>query len=210
MKDLIIVGAGGFGREVLQWTEDINKEEPTWNILGFIDDNPDALKGCRCDYGILGSVAEWKPEPTQYFACALAFPDVKYKVVNLLKSRGAKFATIIHPTALVNKYAEIGEGVIMTPRSHVTADVKIGDFVSILGSSIGHDAVVGSYSTLSGRCSVNGRAVLGERVYMGCGAMIAPSKKIGDGAKIGMGSVVISNVKAGTEVFGNPARRLDF
>ena len=209
MKDLIIVGASGFGRELVQWIEDINKETPQWNILGFIDDNPDALQGCRCDYKIIGSIKEWEPKEDEYFACALAFPEVKCKVVTMLKEKGAKFATLIHPTALINKYAEIGEGVVVTPRSNINADAKVGDFVSILGSGIGHDATVGNWSTLSGRCSINGHVTIGEKVYVACGVSIAPSKKIGDGATVGIGSVVIKNVKAGTTVFGNPAKKLE-
>ncbi len=209
MKNLIIVGASGFGREVVQWVEDINVVKPEWKILGFLDDNPNALDGCRCDYQIIGSIKDWQPKDNEYFACAIAIPNVKYSVVNSLLERGAKFATLIHPTALVNKYAQIGKGVVITPRSNLNADTKVGDFVSVLGSGIGHDATVGDYSTLSGRCSINGHVQVGKMVYIACGVSIAPSKKIGDGAYVGIGSVVISNVKAGSKVFGNPAKRIE-
>lgn len=210
MKDLIIVGASGFGRELVQWIEDINHVEPEWNILGFIDDNPNALAGCHCDYKILGGIKGWRPKENEYFACALAFPSVKKMIVKDLKAKGAKFATLIHPTALVNKYAEIGEGVIVTPRSNINADTRIGNFVSILGSGIGHDSTVGDWSTLSGRCSINGHVQVGSMVYVASGVSVAPSKKIGDGAHVGIGSVVISNIKAGNHVFGNPAKKMDF
>lgn len=209
MKDVIIVGASGFGRELVQWIEDINKVSPEWNILGFIDDNPNALDGSRCEYHIIGSIKDWEPKGDEYLACALAFPEVKCKVVTMLKERGAKFATLIHPTAIISRYAELGEGVVVTPRSNVNADAKVGDFVSILGSGIGHDAIVGDYSTLSGRCSINGHVEIGSKVYIACGVSIAPSKIVGDGATIGIGSVVIKNVKAGSTVFGNPAKRID-
>lgn len=210
MKNLIIVGASGFGREILQWVEDINAISPEWNILGFIDDNLSALDTCKCDYKVIGTIKDWLPKDDEYFVLALAFPEVKLKVVSILKEKGAKFATIIHPTALVNKYAEIGEGVVVTPRSGINPDAKVGNFVSILGSGVAHDAIVGDYSTLSGRCSINGHVQIGERVYIASGVSIAPSKKIGDGAYIGIGSVVISNVKAGTRVFGNPAKKIEF
>lgn len=210
VKKIIIVGASGFGRELVQWIEDINQIERQWDILGFLDDNLNALDGCRCDYKIIGTIKDWVPNDDECFACALAIPEVKYKVVTMLKEKGAKFATLIHPTALVNKYAEIGEGVVVTPRSNINPDTKIGDFVSILGSGVGHNAVVGNYSTLSGRCSINGCVQVGEKVYIACGVSVAPSKKIGDGAYVGIGSVVISNVKPGTKVFGNPAKKVDF
>lgn len=210
MKKLIIVGASGFGREILQWVGDVNAINPEWDVLGFIDDNLQALDGYRCNYKIIGTIKEWQPKDDEFFALALAFPDVKIKVVSLLKEKGAKFATIIHPTAIVNQYAEIGEGVIITPRSGVNPNAKIGNFVSILGSGVAHDASIGDYSTLSGRCSINGHVQIGERAYIASGVSIAPSKKIGDGAYVGIGSVVISNVKAGTRVFGNPAKKIDF
>lgn len=209
MKDLIIVGASGFGRELVQWVEDVNEKCPEWNILGFLDDNPNALLDIKCDYKIIGSIKDYQPKDNEYLACALAFPNVKKQVVTTLKEKGSKFATIIHPTALINKFAEIGEGVIITPRSNVNANAKVGDFVSILGSGIGHDAAIGNFSTLSGRCSINGHVQVGEMVYVACGVSIAPSKKIGNGATIGIGSVVISNVKPSVTVFGNPAKKID-
>ena len=210
MKKLIIVGASGFGREVVQWVEDINSVEKIWQIEGFIDDNLGALENCRCDYRIIGTIRDWVPKEDEYFACALAIPAVKRRIVSELKARGAKFATLIHPTALVNKYARIGEGVIVTPRSNINADSDVGDFVSVLGSGIAHDATVGDFSTLSGRCGINGHVKIGKMVYVGSGVSIAPSKIIGDGAFVGIGSVVISNVKPGARVFGNPAKKMDY
>lgn len=209
MKNLIIVGASGFGRELVQWIEDINRITPEWNILGFIDDNLRALEGYKCDYSIIGDIQTWIPKENEYFACALAFPVVKQKVVGMLKEKGAQFATLIHPTALINKYAEIGEGVVVTPRSNINANAVVGNFVSVLGSGIGHDAVVGDFSTLSGRCSINGHVKIGKLVYVACGVSIAPAKKIGDGATVGIGSVVISNIKPGVTVFGNPAKKIE-
>lgn len=210
MKKLIIVGASGFGREIVQWIEDINKIEPTWEILGYIDDNVNAIDGIKDDYKIIGRIQDWIPSEDEYFVCAVAFPKVKKAVVEILQEKGAKFATIIHPTATINKYAEIGEGTVITPRSSASSNVKIGKFASILGSGIGHDATIGDFSTLSGRCSINGHVEVGNMCYIACGVSIAPSKKIGNGATVGIGSVVVSNVKAGTTVFGNPAKKVEF
>lgn len=210
MKDIIIVGASGFGREVLRLIENINEARPTWNILGFLDDNPNALDGVECEYRIIGSIQQWQPKDSQYLACALAFPGVKKKVVELLKERGAEFATLIHPNAVVNPRSTIGEGTIITNNCSISDNAHVGFFCTILGSGVAHDATVGDYSTLSGKCQLNGHVECGSMVYMGCGVLVAPSVKIGDGATVGIGSVVISKVKAGTKVFGNPAKRIDF
>ncbi len=209
MKKLIIVGAGGFARELVDWIEDINDVTPTWDLLGFIDDYPDALVGTHCKYKIIGTVKDWLPSDDESFVCGLAFPEVKKKVVGILESRGAKFVSIVHPTAIISDSAQIGEGVVITPRSGVNADAFVGDFVSILESGIGHDARVGAFSTLSGRVNINGHVSVGESVYIGCAASIAPGKTVGDGASISIGSVVISNVKPGTTVYGNPAKVID-
>jgi len=209
MKDLIIVGASGYGREIIKYIDDINEVTPEWNLLGFLDDNQKALEGYECDYKVLGSIQGWQPKETEYFVCGLAFPQVKRKVVEILRAKGAQFATIIHPTARLSKHCHIGEGTVVTSNCSISDNAFVGDFVSLLGSGVAHDAHIGNYSTLSGRCAVNGHAEVGEMVYMGCGVLVAPSKKIGEGATVGIGSVVISNVKPGTTVFGNPAKRLD-
>ena len=209
MKDLIIVGAGGFGREVEQWIGDINRVRPTWNVLGYINDDLHALDGLPTDYKIIGTIKDWQPKENEYFALALAFPKAKVKVASILKGRGAKFATLIHPASNVSKFAEIGEGTIITQRSGLNSNAKVGAFVSIIDSGCAHDSVIGDFSTLSGKVNINGHVTVGERVYIGCAASVAPGKKIGDDAQVGIGSVVISNVKAGTTVFGNPAKPLE-
>lgn len=208
MQDLIIVGASGFGREILQYIEDINAINPIWNFIGFIDDNINALDGISQGRKIVDTIHGHIPNSEIQYVCGLAFPKVKKEIVTLLKNKGARFTTLIHPTARISRYSKIGEGCVITPNSNVNADAEVGNFVSILASGIGHDAKVGNYSTLSGHVAVNGHVEIGEEVYIGCGALIAPSKKIGKRATVGMGSVVISNVKSETTVFGNPAKKI--
>lgn len=208
MRDLIIVGASGFGREIAQYIEDINEKYPKWNLLGFIDDNLNALNGIGHGYKVIDTIKGHEPKLNVDYVCALAFPEIKKTIVNLLMGKGAKFVTIQHPTARVSRYAKIGHGCIITPNSNINTDAVVGDFVAVLASGVGHDAQVGNYSTLSGHVCVNGHVQIGECVYVGCGALIAPSKKIGDGATVGIGSVVVSNVKPGIKVFGNPAKKI--
>lgn len=210
MKDIIIVGASGFGREVAQYIEDINasKPIPEWNILGFIDDNPNALDGIGHGYSVIDSIKHHNPLDSSFYVCALASPKVKKSIVELLESKGAKFTTLIHPTAQISRYAKIGNGCIITPNSNVNTEAELGKFVAVLASGIGHDAIVEDFSTLSGHVCVNGHVYIGKGTYVGCGALIAPGKKIGDEATIGIGSVVVTNVKAGITVFGNPAKKL--
>jgi sugar O-acyltransferase (sialic acid O-acetyltransferase NeuD family) len=210
MKELIIVGAGGFGRELLQWVKDINEVEHKWHIKGFIDDNLKALDNIECDYKVIGRIKDWQPSENEVFALAIADPKTKEKVVSSLTARGATFETIIHPRARVGSFNKIGKGVVLYPRAGLTVNIKIGDFVTILSSGIGHDVTIDDYSTISSHCGINGNVQIGKRVFVGSNAVIVPSRKIGDDAFIGAGSVVISHIKQGVKVLGNPAKKIEF
>lgn len=210
MKELIIVGAGGFGRELLQWIKDINRIQRKWIIKGFIDDNSNALSGLECEYTVIGSILDWQPKSNEIFACAIANPSIKEKVVTLLKSKGALFESIIHPKAIIGEHNNIGEGLIAYPNSCITVNVNVGNFITLLCSGIGHDAVVGDYSTISSYCDITGGVKLGKRVFLGSHVTIVPDRNIGDDAYLGAGSVVVTHVKEKTKVFGNPAKKVLF
>ena len=210
MKDIIILGATVFGREVLQWIKDINAVKPTWNIKGFLDDNLNALEGYPCDYRLLGTIKDWSPSENEEFVFAIASPKVKELLASILKSKGAKFAHVVHPTSIIGEFCKIGEGLVVTPRAKISPNVKIGNFVTILGCGIGHDAEIGDFTTICGNCAINGHCKLGERVFVATSAVVAPSRRIGDDAYIAMGSMVMTHVKSNTKVMGNPAKRIDF
>lgn len=206
MKKIIIVGAGGFGRELLQWIKDVNEEKATWEIEGFIDDNMDALKGVEIDYDVIGTIKNWQPKEEEEFALAIGSPELKRKVVAELKERGARFATVIHPTALVSEYASYGEGFVMFPYSKLSCNSTAGDFVTLLSTPIGHDNVIGDFTVISGGCNIIRNVKIGQDVFVAAGVCIAQDVAIGDGAYLGLGSVVLKDIKPGAKVFGNPAR----
>lgn len=210
MKKILIVGAGGFGRELLQWIKDINAEKPTWEIGGFLDDNLQALDGVEIDYPVVGTISDWQPKDDEVFALAMGKPQLKRMVVEKLKSRGAHFAAVIHPTALVSPFAHYGEGLVMFPYSKLSCNSTVGDFVSILTTSIGHDNEIGDYTMISGGCNIVRNVKIGKDVFVAAGVCIAQDVVVKDGAYIGLGSVVLKDVKAGTKVFGNPARIIPF
>ena len=201
MKKLIIVGAGGFGRELLWWVKDINKVEKTWDIVGFIDDNVHALDGYDCDYKIVGTIKDWQPKDDEEFALAMGSPALKRKIVSILKEKGAKFATIIHPTAMLSEFAKCGEGLIMFPYSKISCNTTVGDFVTLLATPIGHDTFIGDYSVISGNCNIVRNVRIGKDVFLAAGVCIAQDVVIGDGAYLGLGSVVLKDVPAGATVF---------
>ena len=148
MQDIIIIGASGLGREVLQWIKDINKVSLTWNVLGFIDDKLDALDGIECDRKVLGTIKDWQPQDNEHFVLAVAKPEWKVNITQKMEHKGARFVSIIHPTALISDFTTIGKGIVVYPYAKINVNSKVGDYVTLLGSTIGHDAEVGKYTTI--------------------------------------------------------------
>ena len=209
MTDLIIVGASGFGRELLATIESINEIEPTWNVLGFIDDDPDALDGYGIDYKILGSIMNWKPRDNEFYALGIANPRTKEKLVPILKARGAQFATVIAPTASVARGSKVGEGVVVFGYTGISVNVRVGNFVffnSMVG--IGHDADIGDYCTFGPKACISGKTTIGKCVNVGALASTYPGITVGEYATIGMNSAALRRVKPNTTVIGIPAKAI--
>ena len=207
IKRIIIVGAGGFGREMLSWLLDSKEEYKDWDVIGFIDDDRDALKGYKYNLPILSSIQDFHPEPGVFLLMSLGVPKTKETVSEFLEMRGAEFISFIHRTAIVGTNVAMGRGCVLCPNSILTCDVTLGDFVTVnCFSGAGHDVSIGSFSTLSAHVDITGFAKIGERVFFGSHATVLPKVQIEDNAVIGAGSVVIRNVKKDTTVFGNPAK----
>ena len=206
MKDIIIVGAGGLGRKIFACLNRINKIEPTWHVLGFIDDNSDAFNNVKIDSKIIGSISDYtRSSEREYLALALSDVNQKETISNLLLEKGGKFATIVSPEAILGDYVEIGEGsIVMTPYN-IESGAKIGKFVTVLGSTLALDGVIGDYSTTAGFANLT-NAKIGKKVYVASHVVLTENLTIGDDSIISVGSIVMKNVKAGTKVFGYPAR----
>ncbi|QYY36187.1 acetyltransferase [Ruficoccus sp. ZRK36] len=209
--DVLIVGAGGMGREVWDYLEHKRRVDAhfaaTCRPKGFLDDDPHALDGYDYPGGIIGSIADYEPADHQLLVCAIGSPAIKAKVCPVLKERGARFLTLAHPTAMVGHNAAVGEGVVLGPYSLVAPDAKVGDFVFLnCYASCGHDASIGDYSTLSPYSGITGFAELGERVFMGSHATVVPGRRVGAGSNIGAASAVVTHLPADSRVLGVPAK----
>ena len=207
MNKLIIVGAGGSGREVLEWAINSTTVNILWEISGFLDDNPGALKGFSQDYPVLGSIDEWRPKSNERFVVSIGAPNVRERIVKVLKARGAIFTSITHRTVILAQSSSVGEGVILSPNVVISDHAIISDHVSInISTSIGHDAFIGEFCNLSSHCDITGAVKINRGTFVGSSSVFIPSTTIGENSLIGAGSVVMNNIKAGAKVFGNPAK----
>ena len=211
MKNLVIIAAGGCGREVLQWAKDINDVEHRWNIKGFIDDNEQALDGLVCDVPVLSRIDDYEINAEDEFVCCIGNSAVRKTVVEKLKAKGATFTTIIHPNAIIADSCTLGEGVIIYPFALISDNARIGDGCIInMYSSVAHDSTLGEYCTISAHCDVTGMCRLGDRVFMGTTSQMVPGSRIGDDVYICAGSTVMTRVRNGKKVLGNPAKIVAF
>jgi sugar O-acyltransferase (sialic acid O-acetyltransferase NeuD family) len=209
MINLVILGAGGFGREVLCWAEDVVRTRTDLRISGFLDDNQKIFQGKPEMPPIIGGFRDYTLKPNDQLVCAVGDPKVKAEIYAHWKMKGATFFTLIHPTVVVGRRVNIGEGCVVCPYVVLTSDVTLGSIVTLnIHCTVGHDAQIGTASTLSAHSDVTGYAYLADGVFLGSHAVITPKIQVGRYSKIGAGSMVVANVKPGATMLGVPARQI--
>lgn len=212
MKDLVIIGAGGFGREIKCLIDDINafSSKKIYNILGFIDDavEPNTLINGMLVLGNLEYLNALKDKPSIVFG--IGDPAVKKKM--FLKLQSFDFPLIIHPSVSVTgDQIQIGKGSIICKGSILTCNIQLEDFVTVnLSCTIGHDSVIKSYTSLMPAVNCSGEVVIEEGVYIGTGAKIINQVAIGDNTIIGAGAVVSKSLPANCTAVGIPAKAIKF
>ncbi len=206
-KRIVIVGAGGFGREVLQWARDTWPNQVS-RIGGFLSEDARILDGFATGVGVLSKVEDYKPGPGDYLLLGIGLPYVRRRVVEHLLLRHAKFLTLVHPQAVVVSTASIGEGSIVCPFAVVSDSAALGRFVlANYHASLGHDAAAGDFAVLSPYATLGGNAVIEEDVFLGLHASVGPGKRVGARSKVSANSAALSHTPADSLVFGVPGRR---
>ena len=207
--DFIIVGAGGMGREVYSWLSHTIKDKKGLSIKGFLDDNPQALGKLSYPVKVVGTISEYQPNENERFVLSILDPKIKKKIADSMIQKGAKFYTLVHPTAVLGTNISLGNGVIVCPNCILTNDIEVGDFVFVnTSSTIGHDSKIGEYTSINGKVEITGNSDVGAGCLFGVGAKVIPNRKIADGVTVGAGSVVIRNIRTERTVFGNPAKSI--
>ena len=209
MKDIVIIGSGGFGREVAWLIERIKARNKTWNLVGFLDDNPDLYRSQFDGYPVLGN-SSYLAENEVWAVCAIGSARVRKKVIERLsKSKRVKFATLIDPDVIMSNRVTIGEGSIICAGSIITVDIKIGRHVIInLGCTIGHDAIIGDYVTMYPNVNVSGMVEIGECTEAGTGTQIKQGVSICSNVIMGAGAVAVRNIDSAGTYVGVPVRKV--
>ena len=218
LKKIVLIGAGGFGREVATIIEMRNKvavqsgKEPVYKLLGFLDDGENYHEGMFINgYPWLGK-KEWilAHKDEVLCNCTIGKPSVKAEIQKMLEMQGVKFETLIAWGSFVfSPLADIGPGCVFYGGVTISVNCKIGAGVLLnLNVNVGHDVVIGDYTTVMPSTGISGGCMIGEEVSIGGHAFIVPGRKIGEKATVAAGSIVFTNVRAGTTVLGNPARRM--
>ncbi len=210
MKDIAIFGAGGFGREVACLINMINKGKPTWNLIGFFDDNSH-LHGNHNEYGeVLGGIERlnsWK-NPLDV-ALGIGDPRIVRKIVDNITNMNVDFPNLIAPSTIFldDNNITFGKGNIIASRCLFSCHVNIGNF-NIFNSyiTIGHDVTIGNFNSMMPGVRISGEITIGEENYFGCDSVVLQQLKIGNKTTIGANSTVVRKTKDGFTYVGSPAK----
>lgn len=208
-RKLCIVGAGGFGREVLSSFKNsyLLTGEKIENEVVFLDDDL-ALTNKK----IMGVPVIQSSDfiPSKYkVVIAIGDPNVRKRIVESLPNN-TYYTTLIHPSAIIMDECEIGEGSIITAGCILTCNIKIGKHSHLnLYTTVGHDCKIGDYFTTAPATNISGNCEIGDKVYFGTNVSIKQDIQICNDTIIGMGGVVIKSITESGVYIGNPLKKLE-
>lgn len=210
MRDLIIIGAGDFSAEIRWLIERINIVTPTWRILGHVDDGIPAGSD-RHGLPILGNVSdliEWETETDLVFA--IAKPLAKVSIFDKIQDNTKlQFPVVIDPCAIVSENTELHPGVVVCAGAIIMPYVEIEAFSNVnINSTVGHDAVIGEFSTIYPGVNISGKVILGKKSEVGTGAAIIQGICVHSEVILGAGAVVNKDILESGTYVGVPARKI--
>lgn len=209
-QPIVVIGAGGFGREVVDVVDAINAGSPDeqFEVIGFLDDGDPDLAPLAHFPDVIGAVIDLETLPENVgYVIGIGSPRVRRKIDLWAHSLGRTSPILVHPSAQVGRSVSIGPGVVVCANVSITNNIRIGRHVHVnLSCTIGHDAVLDDYVTLSPLVAVSGYVRIAEAVMVGTGATLNPQINVGAEAVLGSGAVALKDVPAGATAVGVPAK----
>lgn len=211
MERVAIIGAGGHAREVLDIFDALNAQAPAYDVLGWLVEPAHGTPGTLVrERPILGDL-DWLAGRSAELSvvCALGDPALRHRLVARARQHGARFATAIHPRAVLSSRVNVGAGVVVAAGSVLTSDIRLGDHVHInTGCTVAHDVVMDDFATLSPGTHVAGGVTIGAGACIGTGASLTPRIRVGAWSIIGAGCAVVADVPPDSTVVGVPGRMI--
>ena len=210
MNNIVVIGTGGFGREVMMLIEQINKESKRWNVLGFIDDY---LKpGITVNgHKVIGDVEYLLNSIDRLEVCiGIGSSKGRREVASKLKvNKNLSFPKIISPDVFISDYVDISEGVIVCSGVIMTVNITLEKFCTIdRMTTIGHDCLIGKFASIRPCVSISGNVNIGSGCEIGVGSIVIEKKTIGKNTIIGAGAVVVTDIESNKTAVGVPAKEI--
>jgi sugar O-acyltransferase (sialic acid O-acetyltransferase NeuD family) len=210
-----LVGAGGFGREIMPVLDDMLRHAPEAQDRRLVFVVEGEVPATTVNgYPVMPLDRFLDLDGPRFFNVAIADSRVRERIARTCLGAGVDAISIVSQSALILDGAVLGEGAIVAPFATVSANATVGRFVHVnFYSYVAHDCVVGDYVTFAPAVRCLGNVVVRDRAYIGAGAIIrqgsaADPRVVGEDAVVGMGAIVLESVAAGETVVGNPARVL--